>query len=365
MMLGRTTVNSLDSNNMQPAKIQNIQALRGIAVFFVVFLHILSVEKKYGGMETILPDILNFGLFGVDMFFVISGFVMVTVTRGKFRDFRKAAIFMYRRLSRIYPLYWFYTLLVLAVFLIHPSWVNSKQGSNTNILESFLLIPSHYLPLVMVGWTLIHEIYFYIIFSFVLLFSSEKKMPAVLVFWGLIVVCGDVFFTVTIPTFRILFHPLTLEFIGGCFLAIVYHRQVLTLKPTIFVFLALFALTASVTGYYAFTVVTGEIEPMYWWRILIFGVPALVIVYCLINAERNGYVANRYLIKTGDASYSIYLSHILSLGVVGRVWGLFSVNGLLDNIIVLPLALAFVITVGVASYSMVEKPLLGLSRKLV
>ncbi|AGF78690.1 putative acyltransferase [Desulfocapsa sulfexigens DSM 10523] len=349
----------------QQDRIQNIQALRGVAVLFVVFLHLFSVERKYGGLETILPDILQFGIFGVDMFFVISGFVMVTVTRGKFRNFRHAVTFIYRRLSRIYPLYWVYTLLVLVVFLIQPSWVNSKQGNHISILESFLLIPSHYLPLVMVGWTLIHEIYFYTVFSLALLFSSEKRLPFVLVGWGGIVVLGSVLFTVTLPTLRILFHPLTLEFIGGCFLAILYQKRNFTVKPAILVVLALAALVASVSGYYLFTVVTGRIEPLYWWRVFIFGIPALAIVFCLINAERNGYLMNRYLIRVGDASYSIYLSHILSLSLVGRIWGTFSVNGLADNMVVLPLALVFVIIVGMASYSLVEKPLLRISRKLI
>lgn len=349
----------------QPDRIQNIQALRGAAVLFVVFLHLFSVERKYGGLETILPDILQFGIFGVDMFFVISGFVMVTVTRGKFRDVRYAATFMYRRLSRIYPLYWVYTLLVLAVFLIQPSWVNSKQGNQVYILESFLLIPSHYLPLVMVGWTLVHEIYFYIIFSLALLLFPEKRLPLVLAGWGGIVVLGSVLFAVTNPTLRILLHPLTLEFIGGCFLAIAYHKRVFKAKPAIFIACAVSALALSISGYYVFTAVTGTIEPLYWWRVFILGVPALVIVHCLINAERSGYLVNRYLIRIGDASYSIYLSHILSLSVVGRIWGIFSVNGLADNVVVLPIALVFVIIVGLASYSLVERPLLRLCRKIV
>ena len=134
-------------------KIQNIQALRGIAVLSVVFFHLLTIEQKYGGSRTILPDLFQFGLFGVDLFFVISGFVMVTVTRGKFQIPRQALRFIYHRVARIYPTYWVYSILVLIVFLLQPSWVNNSLGNQVDILSSFLLFPSRNLPLVMVGWS--------------------------------------------------------------------------------------------------------------------------------------------------------------------------------------------------------------------
>jgi exopolysaccharide production protein ExoZ len=95
------------------AKIQNIQALRGIAVLSVVFFHLLMIERKYGGSRTILPDLFQFGMFGVDLFFVISGFVMFTVSRGKFQIPKQTLRFIYHRMARIYPTYWVYSILVL------------------------------------------------------------------------------------------------------------------------------------------------------------------------------------------------------------------------------------------------------------
>lgn len=74
-------------------KLQNVQALRGVAVLAVVFFHLIIIERRYGGVDTILPDWLAFGMFGVDLFFVISGFVMVTVTQGKFQNLRQALLF--------------------------------------------------------------------------------------------------------------------------------------------------------------------------------------------------------------------------------------------------------------------------------
>jgi peptidoglycan/LPS O-acetylase OafA/YrhL len=122
-------------------KIQNIQALRGIAVLAVVLFHFLYIEEKYGGSETLLPDVLQFGMIGVDLFFVISGFVMVTVTRGKFQIPKQAFRFIYHRLIRIYPIYWVYSLLLLIVYFIQPTWINNAQWNQVDILASFLLLP--------------------------------------------------------------------------------------------------------------------------------------------------------------------------------------------------------------------------------
>jgi peptidoglycan/LPS O-acetylase OafA/YrhL len=345
-------------------KIQNIQALRGVAVMLVVVLHLWTVENKYGGLQTILPDILQFGMFGVDLFFVISGFVMVTVTRGKFRNSKNALTFLYHRFARIYPTYWFYSLAVLVVFLIHPSWVNSNSGNQVDIIRSFLLLPAQTIPLVMVGWTLIHELYFYLVFFFILLFIPEQKMPVALFSWGLVIVVVHSLYPANSPTLKVIFNPLTLEFIGGCFLAILYHKYPLTARAGILLALSLAVAALSLYAYYFYHGITGEVEPLQWWRILIWGVPALLIIYFLINAERNGYVAGAYLILIGNASYSIYLSHILTLNVVGRVWSIFSVDSIGDNLVMLPLLFVLVISVGIGSYFFIERPLARMCRKI-
>jgi len=164
-------------------------------------------------------------MFGVDLFFVISGFVMVTVTRGKFQQSRQAVTFLYHRISRIYPLYWFYSLLVLVVFLLQPSFFNSSQFGQVNILASLLILPQKHLPLLMVGWTLVHEMYFYLIF-FLLLFFPEKHLVKYIGLWTAIIVFLQLYITpVSLPALRLISHPLTIEFIGGCLLAICTRQK--------------------------------------------------------------------------------------------------------------------------------------------
>lgn len=342
-------------------KLQNIQALRGVAVLSVVFFHLMLIEKRYGGANSILPDWLHFGMFGVDLFFVISGFVMVTVTRGKFQRVRDALTFLYHRVSRIYPLYWVYTTLALIVFLIRPAWVNSSQGNQVNILASYLLVPDRLLPLVQVGWTLIHEMYFYLVFFIILLLAPEKYMPAAMLIWGAaIAIFGR---QTGGPTYNIIFHPLTIEFLAGCLLAWHYHTfAALKFSGSGLVVIAVLGLFAAVFGYLYYESLTG-FAPEGWARLFYYGTPAAVIVFCITHAERNGTVLPKFLIENGNASYSTYLSHLFTINVVGRIWSLFAMDGIADNLIAVVITIALVLLTGFISYRYIEIPLLRLSRK--
>lgn len=331
----------------------------------VVFFHMFATEKRYGGAQTILPDFLQFGMIGVDLFFVISGFVIATITHGKFRIPKEALKFIYHRITRIYPLYWVYSLLVLIVFIVHPAWVNSSQGNKVDILASFLLIPSENLPLVLVGWTLIYEMYFYLIFSLILLMFTEKMLPFVLICWSVVIILLYGLLETKSPVMNIISSPLTIEFIGGAILAILLHGKTLNVTNKILLIIVAVSIATSFYGYTLHYSMTGFIEPTGWFRFTIFGIPSILIVYALVQAEKNGYAINSSLIKVGNASYSIYLSHVLTLNVLGRFWSLFSNDGILDNIIMVPVVLAMVIIVGIISYKVIEKPLIKLSRRIV
>ena len=344
-------------------RIQNIQALRGIAVISVLVFHLISVERKYGGAHTILPDFFQFGMFGVDLFFVISGFVMVLITQGRFRHPKQSLSFLCSRIIRIYPVYWFYTFLVLIVFLNKPEWVNRIQGNQVNILYSFLLLPAETLPLVFVGWSLIHEMYFYIVFFFIILLIKERYLLLAVVVWALTVVFFNLQVGHSGSFLKLIFHPLTLEFICGCVIAKIYinKKSVFNLKR--FHLFAFLCLMASVTGYMIYRYYTFEVEPLGWWRIMIFGIPSVLIVYIYTYAERAGFIFYPILIKIGDASYSIYLSHALTLSALGRIWKTFAIKGISDNIIALPLIFILTLYAGYLSYIIFEKPLMDLSKK--
>ena len=343
-------------------KLKSIQALRGIAVITVVLLHLKLVERKYSPTNFLLPDWLDFGIFGVDLFFVISGFVMVTVTQEKFQSSKSSLLFLYHRVSRIYPLYWVYTTIALIVFKIQPSWVNSSQGNQANILSSYLLLPDNLLPLVQVGWTLIHEMYFYVVFFVIMLFLPGKYLPIALLLWGgTIAMFGP---STINPFYNLILHPLTIEFIAGCFIAMYFNYvQPFRLNGLLLIFFSFISILVAILSFVYFRSQTGY-APDNWDRVLYYGIPAALIVFFIVNAEKNSLSLPQFLIQVGNASYSIYLSHLFTINAIGKIWSIFNSSSIIDNFFIVPATIGMVLFIGFASYWYVEIPLLNLSRKL-
>ena len=93
--------------------------------------------------------------------------------------------------------------------------VNAHSGETKNILwRSFLLLPQHASPLIAQGWTLIHELYFYLVFA-LMLTRKQSRLPLLLAAWGILVLVGSMTLSRTVPTFDIIANPLTFEFIAG------------------------------------------------------------------------------------------------------------------------------------------------------
>ena len=343
-------------------KLINLQALRGVAVLAVVCFHLLTIEARYGGSATILPGWFNAGMLGVDLFFVISGYVMVTVTHGRFRSGPQARRFLWHRLTRIYPLYWIYATLALGVFLVRPEWINASQGGHVDVIASFLLIPQPILPIVQVGWTLTHEIYFYLVFFVVLLVVRERRLPWALAVWGVLVV---VLGTQSLgPWWNVAFSPLTLEFIAGGLIAWFLRTAPAPRIDGRWLLLAAgLALAVAVALYVEYAAGTDRL-PTGWQQVLRYGIPSAVIVFCVVQAERAGRLLPHALASAGDASYSTYLSHLFVINAVGRVWALVAGDGIVDNVVVLATTLGLVVVVGAMSYRYLELPLLRLARRV-
>lgn len=291
---------------------------------------------------------------------------MVLVTKGNFQDMKQSLKFLYNRLTRIYPLYWIYTLIALMVFLIQPTWINSSQGNQVNILESVLLLPSNKLPLVQVGWSLIHEVYFYLVYFLIFLIIPENLLMYAIAAWGCIVIVMNLWLKPGNPYLDLAFNPLTIEFLSGCMLAILYFRRGGSkLSAQTLLIFAGSALIFAIMGHELYKANTNLIAPTNWWRVFLYGLPAFAITCCLIIAERVGFTFHSWLSQVGDASYSIYLSHLFTINVVGRIWTLFTVDGLYDNLLFIVVSLIAVLVVGFMSYWLIEKRLLTFSRQVI
>ena len=342
----------------------SIQALRGVAVLGVVAFHLMSIEKKYSGGDLILPDFLSLGQSGVDLFFVISGFVMVSVTMGRFAHDRETRRFLWGRFSRIYPTYWFYFFLTAVVYLIKPEWVNSLYGHQAELLSSFLLLPTQQ-PLVIVAWSLSHELWFYLIFAVLLRFNEKWLLPSLLVLGGIVVIANAFLSIADLSAgVRIALHPYSLEFIIGAFVAIfLSSKHSRPFSPCISWLVIIVLPVVGLPLVYVFDVLR-EASIL---RVSVIGTLYGFLVLSLATLEREKKLSvPGWLQAGGDISYTVYLSHVLVLNAIGRLWAMVHPlqSSLLDNVLAFLIMMAAVMGYGWLGYRVVEQPLSRLSQRL-
>lgn len=339
----------------------NIQGLRGIAVLLVMLFHLQGIERKYS-TDWILPDYFQLGAVGVDVFFLISGFIMMTVTHHLLPGKHSALDFMLHRCIRIYPLYWLVSALVMAGVLLKPDIGKNIPSADFYFLQSFLLLPQADLPLLSVGWTLIHEIYFYCVFGLLLLAPPNIRLTA-LICWSAVSV---VFWQIlqpeqTDPWLYLLCNPLNLEFTTGCFLAALLQRWRATHPLPI-----LFAgVMATLVSWYFWAAGNYREFPLGGDRVMHFLAPCALLLAGTVVLDYQGIGCHRWLKKIGDASYSLYLTHILFMSAGGRLWMHFrDAASPLDNLIWLAILFALTLAGGILVYQWIERPLIRHLRQL-
>ena len=298
----------------------NVQALRAVAAIMVLAYHLHAVEGKYFS-EHAVPDALGvFGTSGVDLFFVISGFIMAAMSGDKFGNLQNSLEFLRRRTLRIYPIYWFYSLIVLSILLSAPHLVNASSGHQADILTSFTLLPSQTLPLLLQGWTLTYEMFFYLVFAMMIAVSSKQSIGALLAVWAFTTALLAVLFPGArneSATLNVISNPLVFEFIAGCFCALIWRSIPRSASALIF--------AATIASIILALLISDQTSPeiVIQWRAAYFGIPSFLLVLSAVLAEKRfGVVAPRIMQIIGDASYSIYLSHILIISAVGRIWAI-------------------------------------------
>jgi len=339
-------------------RLYSLQGLRGVAVLGVVLFHMMSVESKFSGGDILLPPFLDFFQLGVDLFFVISGFVMVIVSRGRFQRSTEAKRFLFNRVSRIYPTYWLYFFITLAVYLVQPGMVNSGHGSS-NLLMSFLLLPNDKVLLVMVAWSLVFELWFYVMFTGFLLFK-ERGLPLLLGGWALVIVVFNALqnWQDYGAAWKIILHPYSLEFIVGAALALFFYSRHSARIPTSAVCALLgIALLVGIPLIGVYRLYDSQdLLRMF----SVGGTFGLLVLTLALLERRNLIGVPNALVAVGDMSYTVYLSHLLVLGVIGRVWSVFGAHpeSLLDNLLFAVLMMAAAVCYGWVGYRCFEKPVL-------
>lgn len=352
------------SNAKPPLRLLSIQGLRGFAVLLVILVHLHHTELKYHHGTTLSGPWISFGISGVDIFLVVSGFVLTYLAFGHFEDRRYLQSYTYARVSRVYPVYMLLTLLLIPVYLAIPAIFNASEGHQVSLWRSLFLVPDVRLPLIPVAWTLHHELYFYVVFGFMLLLPERHLLRWMTVWFVLIVV--SVAIGLQTPRDeqgafeRVLVNPINIEFILGMAAAwAVVHGPRVGVRSCL-----VLAAVILVSGYSAWVSLTGSWWVSDFWRVWVFGVPATLLVYGLVRLERDhGIVLLGRLAWIGDGAYSIYLTHLMVIVVIGRVWKEIGIEGLLPHLFFLSTSLAIALGFGYFFYLRVEKPLLALARR--
>jgi peptidoglycan/LPS O-acetylase OafA/YrhL len=293
-----------------------IQALRAVAALMVVAYHAFDmwavrITQSPGGYWT------N-GAAGVDVFFVISGFVMVVSSQRLLSQPGAGLAFMRHRIVRIVPLYWLLTTLKLVLVFFFAGLALRSSLDLGYVLRSYLLFPvvddaGHFRPLLPVGWTLTYEFLFYGFFAAALALRSDPLRVLIPAFS--IIVILALLRSPDWPDWTILFNTIVVEFLFGVILAKLTMRG-MVLPPVV-------AAASVVLGCALLLIGPEDSENL---RTLTWGIPAVAVVAGAIALEtRVADILPDWLLALGDASYSIYLEHgfvlpVLGLGIVALHW---------------------------------------------
>ena len=275
-----------------------VQYLRAAAALVVMFFHVSVLSQETWGLDPQRVD--HVGAAGVDLFFVISGFIMAMIVDrpGRF----EGREFWIRRVARVAPAYWVITVFVFALAALAPSLFHSTTADILRLLASLFFLPvdlgsGSTTPLLVVGWTLNYEIFFYAIVAVTAgLFSDRRLLIASGVILG--AVLAGIVFDPAHLSLAFYTDTILLEFLFG----ILIFR---TWKETgsegfSFAPLAVFALG------FVLLVVQWE-RPLVDLRPLFWGVPAAAVLYGGLGALS---FKSPFLARLGDWSYAVYLTHV-------------------------------------------------------
>ena len=313
--------------------INNIQALRAFAAINVVLFHIIGTAPSYSQNTSHLNILRGWGSNGVDIFFVISGFIIfhTQMTRKK-----SVGEFVQSRIIRIIPIYWLITLVFILLVGFASSLFRERVITYPSVLSS-LSFSSQLLqnknPIIYVGWTLEWEMLFYLIFALSLHVNSLKKMIG---FIGAMLICTAI----------ALEQYIIIEFFFGILVAWTFQKKTHFKNHGIIALLAGMLLLA-------LSMLPGlPVLEMNKFRVIIWGVPALLIVFGAVHSPQ---LKNSTLSFLGDASYSIYLIQALSIPAFYKLSVKFTNK--INGDVLAALCLIFTAALGCAVYFFIEKPL--------
>lgn len=324
----------------------SIQYLRAFAALVVLAYHVTWHFKcsQYVYMAA------------VDLFFIISGFVIWISTSGRGMTVKE---YMWRRFMRVVPLYWVVTLASCLLYLCNRHWARGEEVTWPYLGLSLAFWPyfrstGAVAPIVAPGWTLNLEMLFYLLFAMALPQRNEWRRVAAVALALAGIVLQGVWMGRDYPPLYAWSRPVIMEFAAGLCLGYAYLRG--WLKPgshgwwLVALAMVLFMLQVN------------QPRPYGVWRLLYFGVPNLLLAGGLLMLERGGRLPRwRFFAHLGDASYSMYLWHVQLMYVLLLCCDLLRLPR--EWWLMLPLWLVLVLA-ALPAYRYIERPLLQRLRRI-
>ncbi len=302
-----------------PLTIGNLQILRLVAAAMVLFGHLNhEVLQKPALASDFVPFQPIWWHCGVDIFFVVSGFIMALITRDSFGKPGAAGRFFRARVIRLVPMYWLFTTLTLLAMALVPAEMRHHTTNWKHVLGSYLFVPLTMnsdgapRPVMILGWTLNYEMLFYVIFALAMRLNRRPGLIAV----GAVLIAmaaAGMIFTLPMPL-KVWCDPIVLEFLLGILLYGLWQHC----GP----FPAWAGLLVAAQGYLAMAVfMAGGIANHFdVTRVIWGGVPAAMIAAGVLMMRERPIPGpiKRFFIGGGNASYALYLSHpfVLSAAAV-------------------------------------------------
>lgn len=337
------------------AALNALQGLRALAALLVVCDHSISTLIVRTGRP---DDLRMFGYFlgelGVAIFFVISGFVMMLAHGQDFQTAGAPRLFIAKRIGRIAPLYWLVTLLYAAKLFI-----TDEPPALSHLAASLLFAPYDIgerfdYPVFTIGWTLNYEMAFYLVFAVGLLMRRKVGLAFIAAAFGGLVVLQLLGLSGKGDLAGYFGEPIVLLFVGGVVLGLLRPLALMRLPRPISFSVATGLALAGVS--IAVLIGIGEARHKLGPAIAIAVCVLATVAACAFADEGKGRSPLRTLAKTlGDATYSIYLTHIFVLGVLGRIVAQLAPQ--ISFLAFISLTIPASCVIGVIAYRVVERPL--------
>jgi exopolysaccharide production protein ExoZ len=298
-----------------------LQGLRAFAAIIVMIGHIkheiLMVSAKLGQDApswTLLKLPYN---AGVDIFFVLSGFLMIYTSQNLYGQRRAWFTFLKKRFQRIVPLYWFYTTLMIIVMMVLPHAFDTAQASISHFIQSYLFIPHErpaggLKPVLSLGWTLNYEMFFYVVFA-CLLFLSRHSLMAIMMPLFIALATAHYFLpeTMSMPYFWT--RPIILEFVIGMMIANIYLSNLRFSQIMVFPLIGI-AVLAFFFMPYSTTIMDLDI-----YRLPNMAMAVLLISGLTLCKGTDKWKIPQWLKALGDSSYTLYLAHPFGVGICALI----------------------------------------------